>query len=836
MSREYSFSFPLPNGLHARPASHLEEAARLFRSKITLRNEQNGRYASLRNVFALVATDTNCRDACRLVIEGVDEEAALAALTAYLADGFLHCDDTLPAPVVEVGMATLPRSLRATGLTDFLRGAAVCQGLGWGRIVCIERPVTPPEMLNEQSRGVEAEMTRFETAVAKLLKQLARAQAAATGTESDLLNAHLGILRDPTFTDQITTRIRAGAATGAAITSAVEVLATELRGARNSLLHDRVLDFEDIAGQLLELIYGSASTLRVPELSGPSVVVADSLTPGQLLSLDRQYVQALVLGHAGQTSHTIILARSFAIPALTGVVDAASRLKSGIEVIVDAHLGLVIPAPSDSVRFFYTREKNKLNNLAARLATEAKRPASTADGRRLEVCANIVSAAETAAAIARGAEGIGLFRTELFFTDRATPPSEEEQYAAYAKTLQTANNRPVIFRTLDIGGDKPVPFLPLPKEDNPFLGCRGVRLYADHSTLLKTQLRALLRAAAHGPTKILIPMVASLDEARLARRLLDEARSEIPPGTVVGKAEFGIMVEVPAVAFAIDELAAEVDFFSIGTNDLCQYFFAADRGNASVARHYNVLSPAFMRLLKKIVDAAHAHGKWIGLCGEMGENVHALPLLVGMGLDEISLAAPRIPATKAALATLNSSACIELLNTALRCPSADEVMQLVEAHRRPALPLLAPELVVFDVDASTKVEAIRALVDCLHVAGRTDAPAEVEEAVWRREETCSTGFGEGFAVPHCKTDSLNSPTVAIARLRNPVDWQAFDNRPVDIVILLGIRASDPDQEHLKTLARLSRLAMRDEFRDLLRNETSPQALVAALQTQLAPTA
>ena len=835
MPREFSFSFSLPNGLHARPASHLEEAARPFRSEIILRNEQNGRQASLRNVFALVATDTNHQDACKLVIQGTDEDAAFTTLTAYLSGAFLRCDDVLPVATLVSDAAPLPRSLSAAGLTDFLRGAIASRGLGSGRIITVARVTLSTELLNEPSHGCDAELARFETAVAGLLEQLARSQASATGTEAALLQAHLGILRDPTFTSRVTDQIKTGKAVGTAIATAVEKLATELRSARNPLLHERVLDLEDISGQLLERIYGSAFASRLPELREPSVIVADSLTPGQLLSLDRQHIKALVLGHAGQTSHTIILARSFGIPTLTGVLDPSARLKAGVEAIIDAHLGIIIPAPSTRVRRFYKREQAKLSNLSARLATLTQKPAVTADGQRFEIGANVASAAEASAVFAQGAEGIGLFRTELFFSDRSTPPSEDEQYAAYTEALHAAEGRPVVFRTLDIGGDKPVPFLPLPAEENPFLGCRGVRLYAVYADLLKTQMRAILRAATHGTARILIPMIADLEEARMAKRLLDEARGEIPAGTIIGEVKFGIMIEVPSVAFALDELAAEVDFFSIGTNDLSQYFFAADRGNAAVAGRYSVFSPAFLRLLKKIVDTARAHGKWIGLCGEMGENVRALPLLVGLGLNEISLAAPRIPATKAALATLNAAACTELLNTAVRCTDAEEVIRLVETSRKPTLPLLAPELVMFDVDAGSKAEAIRALVDCLHLAGRTDSPAEIEEAVWRREDSCSTGFGEGFAVPHCKTDDLAAPTVAMARLRKPVDWQALDSQPVDIVILLGIRASDPAREHLKTLARLSRLTMQDEFRALLRSETSPAALVSALQSQLAPT-
>ena len=835
MVREHSFSFPLPNGLHVRPASHLEEMARAFRADIVLVNDHNGRQASFRTVLALVATDTNQHDACRLVVDGEDADAAFAALTAYLCGAFLHCDDPLPAAVARpTAGVPLPRSLRGAGLSEYLRGTVACRGLGWGRVVTVAGLAMPPELLAEPSRGADIEQARFDHAVAALVEQLARNQRTTDGLEAGLLKAHLGMLRDASFAEQVTQRVRGGASAGAAIAAVIAALGEGFRHSRNPLLRERVLDLEDIAARLLEKLHGLAGAPQLPALTAPSVIVADSLTPGQLLALDRRHLQALVLGRAGQTSHTVILARSFAIPTLTGVAEASVRLRAGTDVVVDADLGLVIPAPAEGVRCYYEREGAKYAHLAARVATQTRRSAATADGRRLEVGANIASAVEATAAFAQGAEGIGVFRTELFFTGSATPPTEDEQYAAYSTAVRAADGRPVVFRTLDIGGDKPVPFLPLPAEDNPFLGCRGVRLYSDHAALLKTQMRAILRAAAHGPAKIMIPMIANLEEVRLAKRLLAEARAELPAATPAGEVAFGIMIEVPAVAFALEELAAEVEFFSLGTNDLAQYFFAADRGNPAVASRYSVFAPAFLRLLKQIVAAAHARGRWIGLCGEMAEDERALPLLLGLGLDEISLVAPRIPGTKAALAGLNATDCTALLDAALRCSDAGAVLDLISARRVPEIPLLAPELVVFDLDARTKSEVIRALVDLLQQAGRTDAPAVVEEAVWCREDSGSTGFGEGFAVPHCKCDAVTAPTVAIARLRTPVEWQALDGRPVDVVVLLAVRVSDSARVHLKTLARLSRLAMQDEFRALLRHETDPAALVAALVAHLEP--
>ena len=299
----------------------------------------------------------------------------------------------------------------------------------------------------------------------------------------------------------------------------------------------------------------------------------------------------------------------------------------------------------------------------------------------------------------------------------------------------------------------------------------------------------------------------------------------------------GIMVEVPSVAFVMDELCDEVDFFSVGSNDLTQYFLAVDRDNAKVAGLYSWAHPAFLRLLKTVVDAAHARGKWVGLCGELADVPAALPVLVGLGLDEISVAGPRIPAVKAALASLRSDDCAQRLAAALACRTRAEVeAALAKAGPSTAMPMLAADLLHLDADATTKAEAIKLLTDGLGVTGRAERPAAVEEAVWRREETYSTGFGHGFAVPHCKSAAVGASTVSIARLREPIEWGSLDGAPVDVVILLAIRDGggdvDANKEHMRVFAKLSRLVMRDEFRDGIRAAATPAELYGLLHGQL----
>jgi fructose-specific PTS system IIA-like component len=333
----------------------------------------------------------------------------------------------------------------------------------------------------------------------------------------------------------------------------------------------------------------------------------------------------------------------------------------------------------------------------------------------------------------------------------------------------------------------------------------------------------------------MLPMVATVEEVRWAKRILAEERARCGAESIAFDAAMplGAMIEVPAAALGLDALARELDFFSIGSNDLLQYFMAVDRTNARVASLYNPLQPAFLRLLQQIVNAAHAQHKWVGLCGEMGGQARYLPLLTGLGLDEISVAAPAIAGLKAGLAQLALPDCRNLLAAALDCVTADEVAALLEkfAAQRSA-PLLDPELVIVDAEAASKEEAIKQGVDRLYVLGRTDRPRVVEEAVWQREAAYSTGFGHGFAIPHCKTNAVQSNSLAVVKLREPVAWGSLDGLPVRCVILLAMRETDCANEHLKVLARLARKVMHEGFRTRLEHEPDAQALCAFLREQL----
>ncbi len=849
MPLDYTFTCSLPNGVHARPASAIEEVARPFVSTIAITNERNRVTANAKSVLAIVGADIRSNDRCRLTIDGTDEKAAFDVLTGFFEQKFPHCDAALSPVEIPSGGPRVPPVLCRADATIHA-GVGVVAGIGAGRAVFVGGFSVPPEFAAGRVTDTRGEIARVDDALDALARGYETRLEHAAGVEATVLKAHRSIARDPEFKQRLHSVIAERQAAAAAAIVAAEAHFTAILFATGSaLLRERAIDIRDVCLQLLRALYGQAVFASDTRLSADSVCVADSLTPGQFLALDRRYLKGLVLAHGGTTSHTVILARSFGVPTVVGVTDLATRLKtgptgerggiggpmrgdSGDEIVVDGNIGIVVTDLTDAARRYYDLERRRLERRRARIRRFVDRPATTRDGRRIEVAANIGVAEEAAAAFAAGAEGIGLFRTEMLFVDRDEPPAEEEQFEQYRRVVSEAADRAVIIRTLDVGGDKPIPYLQLPHEDNPFLGCRAVRLYPRFEAIFRSQVAALVRASAFGRLKVMVPMVARLDEIAWVRAVVaDEQARCAQAGTAFDASmQLGAMVEVPSLAFVLDRAAHDLDFFSIGTNDLLQYFVAADRANRDVSHLYDPLQPAFLRLLKKIVDDARSRERWVGLCGEIGGQVRYLPLLVGLGLDEISMAAPAIATVKAEMSALSASACEPLLTEALDCRTGLEVSELLERFEsaRPA-PLLEPELVVVDADARTKEEAIKEAVDTLSVTGRTDRPLDVEEAVWRREQAYSTGFGHGFAIPHCKTDAVRANSLVVLKLKTPVEWGSLDRKPVSVLLLLTVRESDQATEHMKVLAAVARKLMHEDFRETIAREDDPAALCEFLR-------
>lgn len=838
MPLTHRFTFPLPNGLHARPASFLAEVARRFVCAITLHNESRGTTADVKSVLSMVAADVHQDDPCVLRCDGADESLACETLSTYIALTLPSKDAPLPEVKATAGELVIPRSLAAANPDRILRGRSVSGGVARGHAVHVHA-ISLPESIEAAAVGSPTdEAAAFHKALQTVSSQIeARTKRGSGGDESDVMDVHRSLLSDPELMGRVETILKGGSFSAAqAVLEAGRQFIRTLERSTNIYLRERVLDLQDVILQLLAALGHSKQSGESIRLSQASVVFADHLTPGQFLSMDRSLLKGLVLGQAGTTSHTVILARSRGLPTLVDAKEGVASVKNGDEVIIDGELGILVPAPSPSVQRYYQSERSRLERVKQRNASSLALPAAPMGGKPIEVAANISTADEAEDVFAQGADGVGLFRTEMLFFGRETPPSEAEQFEAYRKALQDAGGRPVIIRTFDIGGDKPAPYLNLPPETNPFLGNRGARLYVSHPHLIRDQLRALLRASSFGNLKIMVPMITCVEEVRTFRKTLEDVRKELVAegGGQVSMPQVGVMIEVPAAALLIPQLAKEVDFFSIGSNDLTQYLLATDRDHPAVASLYTWTHPPLWRVLKIACDDARAAGKWMGLCGELGGMADALPLLVGLGLDEISAPAGRIAETKHQIRQFDVKSCRDLLDSVTACATREEVLATLRdstaTSSKPAM--MTSSLIQIGVEAGTKEEAIKYLADLMWLADRASDPKQLEAAIWAREETYSTGFGHGCAIPHCKSSAVRASSVALIKLTSPVLWNSDGTNPVDLILMIALREQDHGKEHMRVLSQLSRMLMRDEFRDSLRSLNEPEALLAFLNQSL----
>ncbi|AYV20118.1 MULTISPECIES: phosphoenolpyruvate--protein phosphotransferase [Vibrio] len=830
--RSFTFSCELPNGVHARPAGHVETLCNQYLSNIEWQNERTGLSGNAKSVLSLIGTDTLLGDTCMITIDGEDEESALEAIQNFIANEFPHCDSPLEQTHANEEQQPLPRNL--SNLTKgAIRATSVSSGIGRGVVVKVgainfdQLPYLP------ETRALEEEKSELKSGLAQLSKAIEVQANTSVDTESEVLAAHLSILRDESFAQQLNTNLVEGRSCAQAVVATAKHYAEQLQKSSSQYLRERELDIRDVCFQLLQTIYGDEHYTSQLALTEPSICMAEDLTPSQFLELDKSLLKGLVLTHGGSTSHTVILARSFGIPTVVGMKDGALEADIGQEVYLDANLGAIVTDLTEPVVRYYEQENRIINTVRERQAAFKDTQGMTQDGKKLEVAANIAHSVEAKSAFDSGAEAIGLFRTEMLYMDRKSAPKEDELYNIFCQALDAASGRAIIVRTIDIGGDKPVDYLNIPKENNPFLGYRAVRIYEEFIDLFKTQLRAILRASAHGPLKIMIPMISSMEEILWVKDILAEIRQELRKEQVPfdEKIPLGIMMEVPSVAFIIDQCCEEVDFFSIGSNDLTQYLMAVDRDNAKVTKHYNSLNPAFLRTLDHVVNEVHRHGKWIGLCGELGAKGSVLPLLVGLGLDEISMSAPSIAATKERISKLDSRECRQLLNKAMQCRTPLEVEHLLAQFRmaQTEAPLISEDCIKLDLDLRSKEEVIKTLADNLFLTGRCRYPNKLADDLWAREDVFSTGLGFGFAIPHTKSEHIEQSAVSVCRLAKPIQW---GDEEAQFVIMLTLNKHAAGDQHMKIFSKLARKIMHAEFRDALFNAQSSSEIEQKLMTEL----
>ncbi|MGX4583284.1 phosphoenolpyruvate--protein phosphotransferase [Paenibacillus chitinolyticus] len=566
-----------------------------------------------------------------------------------------------------------------------IRGIAASAGIAIARAFRLEHPDLT--VVRKTVEDTEAEVAKFEQALEKSsaeLEAIKEQTLREMGEEkAEIFESHLLVLGDPELVDPVKAKIRDEKVNAEFAMNEVAMTFVEMFENMNSdYLKERAADMRDVTKRVLAHLLG-VKFVSPSSISEETVVVAEDLTPSDTAQLNRTYVKGFTTNIGGRTSHSAIMARSLEIPAVVGTKNVLDLVKDGDLLIVDGLDGDVLINPEPAVVEEYRAKQQRYAEQRAEWAKLRNEPTVTPDGHHVELAANIGTPADVAGVLENGGEAVGLYRTEFLYMGRDQLPTEEEQYKAYKAVLEKMEGKPVVVRTLDIGGDKELPYLQLPKEMNPFLGFRAIRLCLEREDIFRTQLRALLRASVHGSLRIMFPMIATLDEFRQAKALLLEEKAKLAAeGTPASdEIQLGIMVEIPSTAVMADQFAKEVDFFSIGTNDLIQYTMAADRMNERVSYLYQPYNPAILRLVKMVIDAAHREGKWAGMCGEMAGDTTAIPLLLGLGLDEFSMSATSILPARSQIVKLSLSEMRQLAARAIELSTAEEVVALVNGHQ-----------------------------------------------------------------------------------------------------------------------------------------------------------
>ncbi|OBU18828.1 phosphoenolpyruvate--protein phosphotransferase [Photobacterium aquimaris] len=564
-----------------------------------------------------------------------------------------------------------------------ISGILASPGIAFGKalllqeeeIVLNKTPIAADQIDNEIQRFFDARKKSAEQL--EVIKEKARV---TFGEEKEaIFEGHIMLLEDEELEEEIIALIKDKHSADYAIYSIIEEQAQTLESLDDEYLKERASDIRDIGSRFVKNALG-INVINLSAIDEQVILVANDLTPSETAQINLEFVLGFITDIGGRTSHTSIMARSLEIPAIVGTNTITSQVKNGDMLVLDAINNQIVINPTEDElnKFKAIRDADKAEQ--EELAKLKDLPAITLDGKQVEVCGNIGTVKDCNGVNRNGGEGVGLYRTEFLFMDRDSLPTEEEQYQAYKEVAEAMHGEPVIIRTMDIGGDKDLPYLDLPKEMNPFLGWRAIRISLDRREILRDQFRAILRASAHGKVRIMFPMIISVEEVRTLKAAIEEFKVELTAEGLAFDAniEIGVMVETPAAAAIAHHLAKEVSFFSIGTNDLTQYTLAVDRGNELISHLYNPLSPAVLTVIKQVIDASHAEGKWTGMCGELAGDERATLLLLGMGLDEFSMSAISIPRVKKVIRNANFADVKAMAEYALTLPTAAEIEEHVE--------------------------------------------------------------------------------------------------------------------------------------------------------------
>lgn len=641
-----------PSGLHARPCAVLAHTAKSFQASVEM--ICGDRKGNAKSTTALMKMDIANGDHVLIQARGSDAAAAVAALEELVRSGLGEAVVSAPEPKDE-GL-----------LPSRMTGVCASAGLAVGTVFKLKKTVLEVDEFatGDQRKILDDGLTGARREIAVLL-------ASSDSSDGNIFKAHLELLDDPEVLDAAYIELGRGKSAAFAWQKAYTAQAESVSRLQNEMLAARAVDLRDVGQRTLHLILGHITEELV--LPDQAIIFAEELSPSQTASLDRAKVRGLCTVSGGALSHSAILARSMGIPALAGLPEQVLRIADDTRVVLDASNGLLEIDPPAARLAEVERSLVQLVEKSRKDLIHCQQPAVTLDGQSIIVAGNAGSSAEAAQAADFGADGIGLLRSEFLFQARSNPPEQDEQSAVYLSMIRSMGEKTLVIRTLDVGGDKPLPYLPIPKEQNPFLGERGIRVCLNHPEIFRQQLRAILAASKSGTVEVMFPMVTTLVEFRQAKALLEKERAAlgVPP------VKIGMMVEVPAAAVMADAFAREVDFFSVGTNDLSQYVLAVDRGHPKFAALSDGLNPAVLSLIAQTAAAAKKHGKSISVCGGLAADPQAVPLLIGFGIDKLSVPLPSIPAVKAQIRLLNSSDCRALSEKALGLSSAAEVRALV---------------------------------------------------------------------------------------------------------------------------------------------------------------
>lgn len=653
-----------PTGLHARPATMFVSIAKEFESEVRVR--LGDKVANGKSLASLLKLGADNGSVLRVMAHGPDEQAALQALKEAVESGLGEEEEEV-APATRAAYEWEPEAGEIV-----VPGIPASPGLAIGPLRYVKRAKI---VVEATAKAPEVEKTRLDEAIETARAQLkdlyeAVKQRSGAGKASIFL-AHAEFLDDPDLRWEVVTHIDAGASAGRAWQQAIEQRVADLKKLDDPLLAERAVDLGDVGQRVLRVLAHSIEEEPTAP-NEPVILVAEDLTPSDTASLDPAFILGFCTAGGGPTSHSAIIARSLGIPAIVAAGPAALHQAEGGTVILDGDRGNLYVDPSPATVTSARKAQQTLAELRAAEKLRCYEPALMIDGHRIEVVANIGRVAEAEQAVNAGGEGVGLLRSEFLFLERSSPPTEDEQFEAYRAMVQALGGLPLIIRTLDIGGDKEVPYLHLPPEDNPFLGVRGVRLCLARPDLFRPQLRAIYRASQYGPVKIMFPMISTLEDLEAAKAIAAEVRWEVGADAV----DIGIMVEVPSTVVMADVFAHEVDFFSIGTNDLTQYALAMDRVHPMLAKQADGLHPAVLRMVDQTVRAATAAGKWVGVCGGIAGDPKGAVILAGLGVTELSVSIPSIAAIKAQIRNLSLKQAKAVAQQALACRTAAEVRTL----------------------------------------------------------------------------------------------------------------------------------------------------------------